>query len=265
MSKRKTFQFIIPYIILACALLTGVLIVRPMQDLIHQELKNLQTSLVVAVERATGLTVHYSHLSPSLLLRADINDVRLERPDGSILFSADQIRISYNILDFLSGSPLSAVRRIEMLGGHLFFDQAKDSDRFGLNSAGTAATPVDGLPVQIQGTIEQLGRTIPVGIELSFIDTQIELQASTFTLHLQSPVASLESRVDRLDFHVGLGLSSALVLLGKKGGNFEGGLDFEGQYFRQSRQLQTQVSTRQLQTPWGALAPQKLALSFSPH
>ena len=265
MIRRKTIQRIMPYFILACSLVTGIVIVRPLQDFIHQELRQIRSSLVEAIERASGLTVHYSHLSPSLLLRAEVNDVSLERPDGSVLFSADQVRISYNIMDFLSGSPLTAVRSIEMVGGQLHYDQSKDEARFGLVSTKKdQGSGYDSVPNQIRDTIEQWGRSIPSGLELSFIDTRIEVKTPDYNLNLQSPSAGLKSSEDRLDVHVGLGLNSTLTLPGLRGRRFEGELNLEAQFFRKTRQLQTQVSSRRLLTPWGELAPQKLALSLSP-
>ncbi len=125
-KKTLLIQLIIFLFIIGLTILLFV----PVQNLIENRLTLLKKDAIAFIESALGREVRYGEIAPSFFRSIKIKNLEIYDKDNTDtpLVAIRQVRIRYNLFQFLRGNPIDAVRQIRIENSSISVNEENDAD-----------------------------------------------------------------------------------------------------------------------------------------
>jgi len=129
MKKNKRTLIIVNiavlFLALAITFVTFPLVSKYFYDFVSKESKRLLDK----VQTAIGLEIRYEQLSPSLLAKVNLKNVRILDENGTEIAHFEKVLLEYKLLNVIKGDFKDSIRRITIRDGVLTYDK-KNKSRF---------------------------------------------------------------------------------------------------------------------------------------
>jgi hypothetical protein len=114
MPAKKNYLYSIAIHLLFFAALAALtlFVLRPLSRTLREQMILLRDYVIAGGEEFLGLNIEYASLGPSFFGFLDIQDIRIQEPDGPPLLSLSRLRVSYSLLGMLKGDIPSSIRAV---------------------------------------------------------------------------------------------------------------------------------------------------------
>jgi len=262
------FKKLIPLGVLILALISGLLVVQPINQLVRQEMEKVRTDLLELLKKEYGLNLKYSGLNYGLLMGASFYDVELSWLDGSPFLSSKTFSLNYDLWKLISGHPEQFIKSLHIDEASLTMDLETHQDfliKIGLLNP---EAPIEESKIpDLNGFMKNLTLALPEGVDFSLKNLNIRILNKDLNVSALVDTGKMSYNSGDLNLLLSFAFNYELpqeiqdiAFLGKTAGKtgLSGNLLLRARYA--SEELQVSLETQNVETPWFSLHPQKLSL-----